>query len=116
MQAASPGRPLLSAIRGTQVGGLSGAWIDEKRVLAPGYSRRKPDAYDLSPGGGAIAVEVVACVGHLAIRPGGMARCSGVRKGDRHKMIGGAMHDQHWAAHAVGELVERSRMKAQSSK
>ena len=61
-------------------------------------------------------MEVVACVGHLAIRPGGMARRSRVRKRDRHEMIGSAMHDQHWAAHAVGKLVERSRMNTQSSK
>jgi hypothetical protein len=83
--------------------------------LAPGYSRREPGGYDLSPGGGAIAMEVVACVGHLAIRPGGMARSSSMRKRDRHNMIGGAMHDQYRAAYAVGKLVERSRMKAQSS-
>jgi hypothetical protein len=44
-----------------------------------------------------------------------MARSSSMRKRDRHNMIGGAMHDQYRAAYAVGKLVERSRMKAQSS-
>src|SRR5207248_5857925 len=81
--------------------------------VSPECSGCKPDAYDPSPGDGGIAMEEVAFVRHLVVRPGGMARGGCVRKRDRHKMIGGAMHDQHGAAHAVGQTVERSRMNAQ---
>lgn len=83
--------------------------------VSPGCPLRKPVAHDLSPGGGGIAMEEVTFVGHLVVRPSGMARGGCVRKRDRHEMIGGAMHDQHRTMHAVGQLVERSRMNAQSS-